>query len=174
MSPHALTLSKTAEHYTPSWLVEAARRVMGSIDTDPCSCEEAQKTVKAGTYFTKEQDGLKQEWHGNVFVNPPGGRGVPQAFWRKLMQERSLGNARRFVWLAFNISHLRTLQQVWVPGLEGCLLCVPERRIPFSGNNPTKDNAVLFGGATTVNEHVAFYDAFSAYGAIWGPRHAPW
>ena len=36
---------------------------------DPCSTKENAKCKK---YFTKEQDGLKQDWKGErVFVNPP-------------------------------------------------------------------------------------------------------
>lgn len=59
------------ENYTPSIYVEAARSVMGSIDLDPASCEYAQETVKAKCYFTKEDDGLGQDWKGNIFLNPP-------------------------------------------------------------------------------------------------------
>ncbi len=44
---------------------------MGSIDCDPASAEIANRTVKATVYFTKEQDGLKQKWNGNVWMNPP-------------------------------------------------------------------------------------------------------
>lgn len=41
---------------------------------DPCSTDENAKCEK---HYTKEQDGLKQDWTGEtVFCNPPYGRGI--------------------------------------------------------------------------------------------------
>ena len=44
---------------------------MGSIDLDPASSPKAQETVKANNYYTQEDDGLEQEWSGNIWLNPP-------------------------------------------------------------------------------------------------------
>lgn len=63
--------SGTVEYYTPSFIVEAARSVMGSITVDPASCEFANRTVKAFTFYDKECNGLDQEWFGNVWMNHP-------------------------------------------------------------------------------------------------------
>jgi hypothetical protein len=57
--------------YTPSWLIEAVRRVMGDIDLDPASCARANEIVKAKAFYTKEQDGLSKPWYGRVWLNPP-------------------------------------------------------------------------------------------------------
>jgi phage N-6-adenine-methyltransferase len=38
---------------------------------DPCCYPQ---TAKCDRYFTKEDDGLRQEWTGRVFMNPPYGR----------------------------------------------------------------------------------------------------
>jgi len=57
--------------YTPKWLVDNIREILGSIDTDPMSCDVAQTIVKAQNYYTKENSGLDKEWYGNVFMNPP-------------------------------------------------------------------------------------------------------
>ena len=57
--------------YTPSYLIEAARCVLGGIDCDPASCEAAQSVVQAQTWYSKAQDGLQQPWTGRVWLNPP-------------------------------------------------------------------------------------------------------
>lgn len=79
------------ESYTPELYIEAARTVMGSIDCDPASNEMAQKTVKAGVFFTKENDGLKQKWEGNIFLNPPYSHPEVSQFVDKLLSELSDG-----------------------------------------------------------------------------------
>jgi hypothetical protein len=66
--------------YTPAWLVDSIREILGSIDTDPCSCDIAQSIVKATTYYTKENSGLDKEWNGNVFMNPPYSRELYPVF----------------------------------------------------------------------------------------------
>lgn len=44
------------------------------FDLDPCADESNHKTPE---YFTKEQDGLLQDWSGRrVFCNPPYGRAI--------------------------------------------------------------------------------------------------
>lgn len=63
--------------YTPAWLVEKARAVLGGIDTDPASCEAAQSVVQATTYYTRNDDGLARSWHGRLWLNPPYSRTEP-------------------------------------------------------------------------------------------------
>lgn len=65
-----LTSSSSDEHNTPSYLIEAAREVLGRIDLDPMSNELANKTVKATTFYTKEDNGLVKDWYGKVWLNP--------------------------------------------------------------------------------------------------------
>ncbi|ACQ51714.1 phage N-6-adenine-methyltransferase [Clostridium botulinum] len=44
------------------------------FDLDPCA---THKNAKCSKYFTKEIDGLKQDWQGyKVFCNPPYGRSI--------------------------------------------------------------------------------------------------
>jgi hypothetical protein len=57
---------------TPCYIIEKARELMGSIDTDPSSDEIINRlTVKAKTFYTKKDNGLAQPWYGNVWLNPP-------------------------------------------------------------------------------------------------------
>jgi len=75
MDSHQLINQTTGnqEWGTPSPIIEAARMVLGCIDLDPASCFEANKIVRAKRFFTKEDDGLKYEWRGNVWLNWPFG-----------------------------------------------------------------------------------------------------
>ena len=69
--PHVAQNSGNNEWYTPQIYIEAAREVMGSIDTDPASSGKANEIVKAETYFTSEDDGRVKHWASNVWLNPP-------------------------------------------------------------------------------------------------------
>lgn len=64
--------SLNVEYYTPAYIVEAARRVMGRIFLDPASCDIANRTVKASMIYTKENNGLDVPWFGNVWLNLQG------------------------------------------------------------------------------------------------------
>jgi hypothetical protein len=65
------TFTGEFEWYTPPKYIALARAVLGDIDLDPATSEQAQKTVQAARYYTLESDGLKQEWHGRVWLKPP-------------------------------------------------------------------------------------------------------
>lgn len=66
--------SDSKEHFTPPPYVEAGRDTLEEIDLDPASCKRANdRIVKAKRFFTKRDNGFLQEWHGRVFLNPPGG-----------------------------------------------------------------------------------------------------
>jgi hypothetical protein len=65
--------TESGEHYTPALIVEAARHTLEAIDLDPCSCEVANRVVRAAKYYTKEVNGFLQPWSGRVFLNPVGG-----------------------------------------------------------------------------------------------------
>src|SRR6185312_6707318 len=97
------------EWYTPAYIIEAARQVMGRIDLDPASSKLANQTVKATRYYTEEQDGLTQEWYGHVWLNPPygklpaptnEGRSYIGLFVRKLLREYRQGNVEQAILLA--------------------------------------------------------------------------
>ena len=70
-----LALDHVAEgdYYTHRAITDAARGAMGTIDLDPASCREANESVQALRFFGFREDGLLQEWSGNVWLNPPFG-----------------------------------------------------------------------------------------------------
>jgi hypothetical protein len=71
--------SENSEFMTPAWLTEWAHYVMGGIDLDPASSVAANRTVRATRIFTKNENGLLQNWckpdgsPSRVFLNPHGG-----------------------------------------------------------------------------------------------------
>ena len=74
--------NKNDDWYTPSQYIEAARKVMGSIDLDPASCHDAQQTVRAKQYYvykSEDDNGLTKPWSGNVWINPPFSNVLPFA-----------------------------------------------------------------------------------------------
>ncbi len=66
-------LSSTPEWPTPQWLFDALDAEFG-FGLDPCSTHENAKCVR---HFTREEDGLQQDWGDSVvFMNPPYGREI--------------------------------------------------------------------------------------------------
>jgi hypothetical protein len=62
------------DYGTPEPILEAGRELLGGdFDLDPCSNAEAQKLVRAKTFWTKEDDCLKQKiWKAKrLWMNPP-------------------------------------------------------------------------------------------------------
>jgi len=125
--------SESNEWYTPAAIIEAVRAVMGNIHLDPASNEVAQQVVKAEKYFSAAEDGLAQEWHGTVFLNPPYGKTgnkSNQGIWsRKLYKEILRGNVSEAILLTKAVPGYdwwNWLFHNW-PGP----LCIMDERMPF-------------------------------------------
>jgi hypothetical protein len=123
------------ERYSPPWIVEGARRVMGAIDVDPASCETANRTIKATKFFSQKTNGLRQHWRGRVFLNPPFGHEW-RAWAVKLMEEIEAGRTKQ----AFLIAPGAVLWVVAAPWFRPLLrgsLFLPDERIEYL--NPRSD-----------------------------------
>ena len=80
---------KTDEWLTPPTIISA----LGEFDLDPCSpINRPWSTAK--NHFTVENDGLKQEWQGRVWLNPP--YGPETGKWLKKLAEHGNGIALVF------------------------------------------------------------------------------
>lgn len=56
---------------TPDWLWEGIdERISGGISLDPCAGPDTN-IGDANLYIGRGQDGLNQDYFGNVFINPP-------------------------------------------------------------------------------------------------------
>lgn len=77
---------------TPPNMVRALEIEFGAFDLDPC-CQT--DTAKAPRFYTPEQDGLTQQWHGRVFMNPP--YSDPSPWLMKAIQEVEAGRAQLVV-----------------------------------------------------------------------------
>jgi phage N-6-adenine-methyltransferase len=90
------------EWSTPREWIELARVVMGDIDLDPATHEDAQKLIQARRYFTKADDGLKHPWHGRLWLNPPYAPPWIGQFTRKMVDERLAGRVTAGIMLTHN------------------------------------------------------------------------
>lgn len=79
--------SKTDLWATPQEFFNKYNKVY-KFKTDVCATIENAKCDK---FFTKEQDGLKQDWKGSCWMNPPYGREIK--VWIKKAYESSLNGA---------------------------------------------------------------------------------
>jgi len=66
--------SEKEDWYTPPWILDLARKVMGSITLDPSS--NPFFTTQSEHAFTYLDDGLNREWFGNIYLNCPYGREI--------------------------------------------------------------------------------------------------
>lgn len=125
---HVSNNSGEIEWYTPREYIELARKVMGSIDIDPASSKAANKTVKATKYYTMTTDGLKKEWHGNVWMNPPYENGLVSTFVTNLAGEIGNGNITQAVVLVNNATDTKWFVEF---AASMTMLCLKTGRIAF-------------------------------------------
>jgi phage N-6-adenine-methyltransferase len=113
---HAAPVRGTAgtgenEWYTPPEYLDHARAVLGEIDLDPASSRDAQRTVKAAEFFTLSDDGLKHEWRGRVWLNPPYAQPAIAHFVSKMMEERLSGRVTAAIMLTHNYTDTAWFQE---------------------------------------------------------------
>lgn len=139
---HVTNNSGENEWYTPLFYIDAAREVMGSIDCDPASCELAQESIKAGTFFTIEDDGLVHEWNGNVWMNPPYAKDLVSQFADALLSEVDAGRVTQAIVLVNNGTETAWAQQLLT---SATAVCFPKGRIKFLDKTGTPANTPLQG-----------------------------
>jgi ParB family chromosome partitioning protein len=152
------------EWYTPQEYVDAARKVMGAIDLDPASSELAQQTIKAGSFYSMDDDGLRHEWSGRVWLNPPYSQPAIHEFMQKAVDEFKAGNMTECIALTHNYTDTKWFH---LAAEHAAAICFTRGRIAFVSPDgkkaaPTQGQAFFyFGGRID-----AFAAEFSRFGFV--------
>lgn len=162
------TSGKT-EYYTPAEIIEAARRVMGSIDLDPASSETANRIVQAKQFYTEADDGLSKAWPGNVFMNHPFSREGNPRWINRLTCQYALGRIAQACCITFAAT-----SEKWFKPLFCYPMCFLSPRTNYrlaDGSilkGVTKGSVVTYLGPYTYR----FEREFDRYGAVMLPKEA--
>ena len=117
------------EWYTPAAWIGLVHKAIGEIDLDPASSLKANEIVRAKRIFTAEDDGLKQEWHGRVFMNPPFRGDLIALFIDKLIHEcKTAKRVDEAIVLVNSCTETDWFQKCWSAS-NG--FCFPNERINF-------------------------------------------
>ena len=167
-------MSKSNEWFTPSKYIEAARQVMGGIDLDPASCEQANQIVKATTYYTEQQNGLVWPWYGRVWLNPPYGstlgipgrtgnqEGLTKPFVLKLIREYTQEHISQAILCVTTDTDAKWFIPLWE-----YTICFATHKVMF--HRPGQSNSGQFYGTCFVyfgSSKDKFTETFSQFGRI--------
>ncbi len=156
-----MTSSKSDEHYTPAWIWKAALEVFGVevFDLDPCSNSKTEPNVPAKQVFTKDEDGLSQEWHAEtLWMNHPYSESA--AWINKLCTEYESGRTKE----AIALIKIDPSTQ-WFQKLKHYPICFLHKRVTFINNNET---AVFASGLAYLGSNLTrFIEVFAVHGDIW-------
>ena len=152
------------EWYTPAKYIELVRELFGSITLDPASSDSANKVVMAESYFTSDDDGLKKDWCGSVWLNPPYSQPHIADFVDKLTSELACGNVDEAVMLTHNYTDTKWFQ---LAAKHCSAICFTRGRIAFESPTgekaaPTQGQAFFYFGENTTE----FTRLFSEIGFV--------
>lgn len=162
--------SGSNEWYTPLEFIKAARRVLGTIELDPASCELANQVVRAEHIYTQENNGLTHQWIARtVWLNPPYGRlgadrqkGQTELWINYLIDQYTKGNVQEAILLVNAY-----LYKLWFAPLWQYPICFPKSRLAFwnakgeHGRSPHSSALVYFG-----DRQEDFVEEFSQFGPV--------
>lgn len=162
---HVTHNSGNNEWYTPSVFVDAARACLGEIDLDPASSPIANETVRAKQIFTAEQDGLKQPWHGRVWLNPPYAQPLIAQFAEAVASKYETGEIEEAIVLVNNATETAWFRRML---RAASAVCLPAGRIKFvdpegkPSGAPLQGQAILYMGERVHD----FTEAHKALGSV--------
>lgn len=162
--PHVSHNAGENEWYTPGEYVEAAREVMGGIDCDPASTKVANNTVKARVFYSKEKNGLEQEWPGRVWMNPPYAQPLVSQFSEALTKKFTRGEVHKACVLVNNATETEWFQRMVSVASAVCFVAGRVRFLDPEGNPgaPLQGQCVLYLGKSVGK----FGKAFGKFGKV--------
>lgn len=151
--------SKSVEHYTPDVVIKTVLSCFDNhIDLDPCS-NLGVPNIPAKHHYTSKDDGLKQAWWGNVFVNPPYGR-VMSKWVDKCLYEYECGRVVQLILLT-----KAATGNDWFQRLSDYPVAFWRGRLAFKGNSHGSffDSSLFYMG---VNPR-KFVEVMDNYGTVY-------
>jgi site-specific DNA-methyltransferase (adenine-specific) len=159
------TSSESVEWFTPAPIIALVYDVLGSIFLDPCSCREANETVKADHIFTKEDGDTALNpdtlWPRTVYMNPPYGRKIGP--WvRKLDAQYRADHTTAAIGLL-----PARVDTKWWKHLAAYTVCFWSGRVKFSGSKDAAPfpTAIVYLGPDDAH----FIEVFGQHGLIYRP-----
>lgn len=155
--------SGNTEWYTPPYIVEMAREVMGFITLDPFSSSKANEIVKASIFMDRYDKPLDKSWRGNIWMNHPFSREMNKLCIDKLVSEYEKGNVKQ----SCNICFASTSEK-WFRPLLDFPQCYIYGRINYLLPNGQVKKGVTKGSVVTYmgNNVDKFIEVFSKIGRV--------
>jgi phage N-6-adenine-methyltransferase len=153
------------EWYTPELYIELARKALGGeIDLDPASNVKAQKVIRAAKFYTEKTNGLKHDWHGRVWLNPPFAQPAIEDFVFKMVAEYIAGRVTAGVMLTHNYTDTTWFHEA---ASAADAICFTRGRVKFYKPDgtiaaPTQGQAFFYFG----RKPASFADIFSEQGFV--------
>jgi hypothetical protein len=168
------SMSRNYEWGTPGYIVDMARQVMGGIDLDPASSALwNMATVRATTFWGLFDWGLRRDWFGRVFINPPFGKFRSQSnlkLWTtKLIEEYDAGRVGSAICVTTDAMSDGFMHEI----KRRFPICLPDGRISFIGEDGkpipgnTKGTAIAYLGP----DERGFASVFNEIGTVMKAIH---
>ncbi|MBK8035334.1 MAG: hypothetical protein IPK17_38680 [Chloroflexi bacterium] len=162
------------EWYTPADIIQRVRAFMGEIDVDPASCDYAQRTVQAKTYYTRQTDGLIREWHGRVWLNPPYSYPLVERFTVELLRQYRQGIVKEAIVLVNNRTDAAWFQSLLVTAeatqFVSGRINFERKGLQTSANR--QGQVFFYVGSRAVEYSMAFGDMGAVMRCMWGQKKA--
>jgi len=154
---HEFHEDSSDEFGTPGEFHRPIAAAVGGFDLDPASGAEDQPL--ASTRYTKDDDGLSQEWFGKVWLNPP--FSAKEEWVRKALNEMNAGHVE----LAVVLLPVDTSTQ-WFHDyiVEADALCFVEGRLSFVGGDRNPNFGVMLAAFGEVPSDLL--DVFDRKGTV--------